>query len=95
MNFSQDLHLQAYLFYPTADLSSSFSCPEFLGTFNNFPHPGQAASTPKRMWRAAIGGKLKQLGREYVSDIVVTLVKSGQVKTPFTFASAKVVYESR
>ena len=92
MNFSQQVHLQAFLFYPTADLSTPFSCPEFIGTFNNAPHIGQAASTPNRNWRIAIGGKLEQLGREYVSEIVVTIIRSGQLGTPLKFG-AKVVYE--
>lgn len=92
MDFSKEVHLQAHLFLPTADLSTPFSCPEFIGTFNNAPHVGQAAHTPKRLWRIAIGGKLKQIGRDYVSDIVVTIIRSGQLQTPLSF-TAKVVYE--
>lgn len=93
MDFSQLINIKAWLFYPTANANSSISCPDFIGAFDNIPHAGQAKFTPKREWRVAIGDKLKAVGREYVSHIVVTLVQGSSKNYPVTFSSAKVVYD--
>lgn len=91
MNFNQLAQFNAYLFFPTAIISSPTACPEFFGTFNYVPHAGQANFTPKRVWRAALGSKLKLLKREVFSEIIVTLVPSVP-GTLVTFSGAKIVY---
>ena len=93
MNFSLLANVEGYLFHPSANLSTSVGCPEFFGTFNNVPHVGQAVVQPRREWRFAIGEKLKIIGREYVSHIVVSFVQT-TVPVPITFQNARIVYET-
>lgn len=88
------VHWKAYLFFPTANLTNAgTTCPEWAGTFNFIPVVGQPTINPKRVWRMAIGPKLKQIGKDYVDSIVVTIVQESNPIQIITFDKAKIFYD--
>jgi len=92
-NFLQ-VHWKAYLFFPSANLTNSgTTCPEWTGTFNFLPVVGQPTFNPKRVWRVAIGPKLKQIGKDYVDSIVLTIVQESNPIQLITFDKAKIFYD--
>jgi len=92
-DISLQVHWKAFLFFPGATLASGPTCPEFVGTFNFLPVVGQPNVNPKRKWRVAIGPKLKQLGKDYVKQIVITIVQAGFPLQNVTFENAKIFYD--
>ena len=93
LNATIQAHINAYLYFPTANGDTSIGCPEFFATFNFIPHVGQASFNPDRLWRASLGPKLQALGKDYVSHIVVTLVQVGHSIQPLRFREARIVYD--
>jgi polyphenol oxidase len=87
-------HWKAYLFYPNASVLTGAACPEFAGTFNWIPHIGQTKYNPGRVWRVAIGPKLLQLGKDYVTSIVITIVQTGSPLQALTFDSATIIFDN-
>ncbi|KAG0566489.1 hypothetical protein KC19_7G067800 [Ceratodon purpureus] len=93
-NATANVDLKVYLFYPQALSNSTAWCPEYVGAWDFIPHIGQADYNPKRLWRVAVGPKLKQIGKDYVKSIVVTVV---QTTAPpgqnITFDKARIFYD--
>lgn len=93
-NITAQAHWKAYLFFPGVQVVNGGACPEYLGTFNFLPHQGQAEYNPKRVWRAAIGPKLLQIGKDYVDDVVVTMVRTSKPPAQnITFSRARILYD--
>lgn len=88
------VHWEAYLFYPSADATTSVSCPEFVGTYNYIPHVGQAQIKIERSWRVALRSKLVTLGKQNYSEIVVTLAQFGPTIQSLRFGSARIFYDT-
>lgn len=91
-NQNGQVHWNAFFFFPNATFLNGPACPEFAGTFNFIPVVGQATKTPKRLWRAVVGPKLKQIGLDYVKEVVVTIVQAGRIQN-VTFENAKILYD--
>lgn len=93
-DIQDQVHWKAYLFYPNANPTQGAECPEYLGTFNFLPHIGQAEFNPKRVWRAALGPKLAQIGQDGVDDVVVTVVQTSRPPGQnVTIGKVKIVYD--
>lgn len=91
-NQDGQVHWNAFFFFPNATFMNGPACPEFAGTFNFIPVVGQSTKNPKRLWRAVVGPKLKQIGLDYVKEVVVTMVQAGRVQN-VTFENAKIFYD--
>lgn len=91
-NITDQVHVKAYVFFPQAVITDGPVCPEFLGTFNFIPHIGQALYNPGRVWRAAVGPKLKALGLDYVNHVVFTIVQTGKPQM-LSFQKARIIYD--
>lgn len=92
-NSSVQALFKAYLFFPEAQAENGPDCPEYFGAMNFFPHVGQALHNPRRVWRAALSPRLKQLGLDYLKSLVVTMVQTS--KPPgqnITFTRVKIKY---
>lgn len=87
-------HWEAYLFFPSVDINTPVSCPEFFGTFNFVPHVGQAQFNRDRVWRVAVKDKLVALGKDNYTDIIVTLVQFGPNVQPLGIGKARIVYDA-
>jgi polyphenol oxidase len=95
MNISLQAHWKAYLFFPQVNHTEGASCPEFVGAYNFIPHVGQAEYNPKRVWRVAVGPKLKALGLDYVKSVIVTLVQPQSIWLhDIKFTKAKILYDT-
>lgn len=93
LDWTKRAHFDAYLYFPTSNANTTICCPEFLGTFINVPHAGPARASPPRRWRTAVGDKLRALGKDTFSHVVVTLVQSTVAPQAITFRGARVAYE--
>jgi polyphenol oxidase len=91
-NITDQIHFKAYVFFPQAVITDGPVCPEFLGTYNFVPHIGQALYNPNRVWRAAVGPKLKALGLDFVNHVVFTIVQTGKPQI-LTFQKARIIYD--
>ena len=96
LNWTQNAAFQVFLFIPTAvhDVTS-IGCPEFLGLFQSTPHVGMSNNIPGTfVWQVGVRQKLKDMGRESVSHLVVTLVgpEVSAVSQPLVITSAEVSY---
>ncbi|KAG0602916.1 hypothetical protein M758_10G051400 [Ceratodon purpureus] len=92
---SMQVHWRSYLFYPTAVTGTSAACPEFAGAYNYVAHPGMAIFKGRnRKWRVALDSKLVALGKQNLSDIVVTLAQFGPTIQPVQFAKVEITYDT-
>lgn len=85
-----------FLYLPQARWDvTSIGCPEFAGYFETDPHVGQSPNIPRRLvFRAGLRQKLKDLGRESLSHIVVTLVGPHAAQQTLAVTNARVTYLS-
>lgn len=85
-----------FLYLPQASWDdTSIGCPEFAGYFETDPHVGQSSNIPRRLvFRAGLRQKLKDLGRESLSHIVVTLVGPHAAQQTLAVTNARVMYLS-
>lgn len=83
-----------FLYLPQARWDvTSIGCPEFAGYFETDPHVGQSPSIPHRLvFRLGLRKKLKDLGRESLSHIVVTLVGPDAAQQTLAVTNARVMY---
>lgn len=92
------LDLFAYL--PTSNFeNTSIGCHEYLGTLQNFPHPGASPNmTYEMVFRIGIRRKLELMGRAHLKQLVVTLVGQSYAsptspgESGMNITSAKVMY---
>jgi hypothetical protein len=84
--------INAFLFFPTAVENTTISCPQFFGKLSNSGLIfGVDLPDPDKEWRLAITPKLRNLGLDNVSHVVVTLVQLG-FPQPLQFKTAKIKY---
>jgi polyphenol oxidase len=84
--------INAFLFFPTAVENTTISCPQFFGKLSNSGLIfGVDLPDPDKEWRLAITPKLRNLGLDNVSHVVVTLVQLGMPQY-LQFKTAKIKY---
>ena len=92
------INLFAYL--PVAQYeNTSIGCHEYLGTLQNFPHPGASPDMNYEMvYRVGIRRKLENMGRAHLKQLVITLVGQSYAsptspgESGMNITSAKVIY---
>ncbi len=93
LNIGNDRFLiNAYLFFPTANETTTISCPQFFGKLSNSGLVfGVDLPDAEKEWRLPITPKLGNLGLDNVSHVVVTLVQLG-LPQKLQFKTAKIEY---
>jgi len=87
--------INAFLYFPTANVNTSITCPQFFGKLGNSAVMfGDTVPNSKKEWRIALTTKLQSLNLDHFSHVVVTLVEASgsfpqYLQVPLT---AKIVY---
>ncbi len=87
--------INAFLYFPTANVNTSITCPQFFGKLGNSAVMfGDTVPNSKKEWRIALTTKLQSLNLDHFSHVVVTLVEASgsfpqYLQLPLT---AKIVY---
>lgn len=84
----------AFLFFPNATWDTSESCIEFVGLLQAATHTGVSSQIPPQLlFQVGIEQKLRDMGRDALSSVVVTLV--GPAGQPvIRIKSAEIVYSN-
>lgn len=99
-DFTQEAFFHAYLFFPDAVRSTASEiCLEYLRELHNIPHPGMSSQVPPNLlWQVGVEQKLRDMGRDSLSAIVVTLVRPfarhAKEVQPFLLTSAELIYHT-
>ncbi len=68
--------INAFLYFPTANVNTSITCPQFFGKLSNTALMfGDTVPNSKKEWRLALTTKLQSLSADHFSHVVVTLVE--------------------
>jgi hypothetical protein len=87
--------INAFLYFPTANVNTSITCPQFFGKLGNSAVMfGDTVPNSKKEWRLALTTKLQSLSMDHFSHVVVTLVEASGVFPPYlpVELTAKIVY---
>jgi hypothetical protein len=87
--------INAFLYFPTANVNTSITCPQFFGKLSNTALMfGDTVPDSKKEWRLALTTKLQSLSVDHFSHVVVTLVEATGSFPPILplKLSAKIVY---
>ncbi len=87
--------INAFLYFPTANVNTSITCPQFFGKLGNSAVMfGDTVPNSKKEWRLALTTKLQSLSMDHFSHVVVTLVEASGVFPPYLQVelTAKIVY---
>ncbi len=69
--------INAFLYFPTANVNTSITCPQFFGVLSNTALMfGDTVPDSKKEWRLALTSKLQSLSMDQFSHVVVTLVEA-------------------
>jgi polyphenol oxidase len=69
--------INAFLYFPTANVTTSITCPQFFGVISNTALMfGDTVPESKKDWRLALTSKLQSLSVDQFSHVVVTLVEA-------------------
>lgn len=83
----------AFLYFPEAVWDTTETCPEFLGVLQSISHVGMSTQIPpKFLFQVGIGQKLRDMGRDNLTSIVVTLVGPPDPLQTLVLTSAEIVY---
>ena len=84
-----------FLYFPEAVWDTTEACPEFLGVMQSVSHVGMSTQIPpKFLFQVGIGQKLRDIGRDNLTSIVVTLVGPDDPTQTIVLTSAKIVYSN-
>ncbi len=87
--------INAFLYFPTANVNTSITCPQFFGKLANSALMfGDTVPDSKKEWRLALTTKLQSLSMDQFSHVVVTLVEATGSFPPYLQLklTAKIVY---
>lgn len=87
--------INAFLYFPTANVNTSITCPQFFGKLGNSALMfGDTVPDSKKEWRLALTTKLQSLSMDHFSHVVVTLVEATGAFPPYLQVklTAKIVY---
>jgi hypothetical protein len=83
----------AFLYFPEAEWETSEVCPEYLGLLQSITHVGMSTQIPPGfLFAVGIGQKLRDMGRDNLTSIVVTLVGPPDPSQTVVLTSAEIVY---
>ena len=83
----------AFLYFPEAVWETSEVCPEFVGVLQSLSHVGMSTQIPPDfLFNVGIGQKLRDMGRDNLTSIVVTLVGPPDPSQTVVLTSAEIVY---
>lgn len=100
IDFTQEAFFHPYLFFPDAVWSTASEiCLEYLGELHNIPHPGMSSQVPPNLlWQVGVEQKLRDMRRDFLSAIVVTLVRPlarhAKEAQTFLLTSAELIYHT-